>query len=456
MLTLNSKDIKATIKGEVVLTLKRRIGPFARRRKWLERTQWWSDKRLKRLQLTLLKRIVLYSYDSVPYYRRLMDKLAIRPEDIKDLSDIERFPIMSKADLKECGNDIVSRKFNPRFLKTAHTGGTTGLPIPLSRDLGSIGNEHAFVRRQFDWAGIGLDDRYATMMWQRVADVSTKVSRPYIYDAAMKELILSTFHICNETVEVYAKAMKGHRVKALLAYPSAAYTLAKGCLDRNMKVPLKAVLTTAETLDPLRKETISQAFCCPVYDFYGSSERVCYIHTCPQGRYHIVSEYGLTELLPAAAPNEDCFRIIATGFWNMAMPLIRYDIGDLVIKSDEICPCGRKFDVIKRIIGREADVITTPSGRTLGATAIECILAKVLYGMYSMPVAAGQVIQETSETMVLEYVPAEGFLNEHTQKLRQLLADNIPNDMKAQIRSVEKLTHTPNGKYLSFVMRQHH
>jgi len=456
MFRLNINDINATFKGSAAYLLKRRFGPFRQQRKWLNRTQWYSEHELKQLQLSLLKRTVTHAWETVGYYHNLMNSAGLKPCHIQSLSDITKFPITTKDDLKSAGLDMVSRKFSKRFLRTAHTGGTTGLPVPLKRDLHSIGNEHAFVRRQFDWAGIRLSDRSAYLTWRKVVPAGRKTARAYAYDAAMKELILSTFHLCQETAITYARAVKNYNITALVAYPSAAFILAKCCLEEGFNLPLKAVLTTAETLDIARRRIISEAFKCPVYDFYGCAERVCYIHTCPQGSYHIVPEYGLTELLPAEGPNRNCRRIVATGFWNMAMPLIRYDIGDLVIPSGGKCLCERDFPVIEKILGRESKPIVTNGGKILGATAIECILAQILYGTYQMPVIATQVIYLPDGKLRLEYVPATNFSQKDAQNLRMILTRELPEDTSFEIQRTDSITKTPAGKHLSFVMAQYH
>jgi len=456
MRTFNRNDIKTTLKGAMACLLKRHVGPFKARRKWLAQTQWWPEEKLKQQQLILLQRLVKHAYETVPHYQKLMKELGIKPQDIKSLEDIEKFPVMHKADMKRPGNELVSSKYSSFLMRTAHTGGTTGLPVPLRRDLKSIGNEHAFVRRQFDWAGVSMKDRCAYLEGRSVSLPSISNGRVYAYDAVMKELTLSTFHLSAEVVPSYAQAIKDYKVEVLVAYPSSAYMLAKGCLAEGISLPLRCVMTTAETLDDGKREVISRAFNCKVVDFYGSAERVCYIHTCEKGSYHIIPEYGLTELHPAEAPNEDCCRIVATGFWNMAMPLIRYDIGDLVRVSQDKCKCGRVFPVVDRIFGRDSNVITTPSGLTLGASAIECILARVLYGMYEMPVLAGRVIQEADDLVTLEYVPTEKFSEKDAEQLQAILRKQVPAEMRVDIRRSKEIDRTPRGKYVSFVMAEHH
>jgi len=448
------KDLKTTLKGAVVRSVKRWPSTFRRCRKWLNETQWWNADDLKKLQLRLLKRIISHAYETVPYYTSLMKGLGLTPDDIQDINDIKKLPIIDKKEVTNEGPNFISRKFSKMFLATGHSGGTTGPRLMLKRNFRSIADEHAFVQRQFDWAGIDLHDRCAYMMQQEVAPANQNPKRPYSYDAAMKKLFLSIYHLSEDTVPIYATAIKAYEIKALVGYPSAAYVLAKGCLDKRIRVPLKAVLTTAETLSSARKEIIANAFECKVYDFYGSGERICYVHTCEYGCYHIIPEYGLTELVRAEPPNDDSYRIIATGFWNMAMPLIRYAIGDLVQPSDDACQCGRAFPVIKKIIGRESNILTTPSGRVLGVTAIEDIMENVLFSIQKMPILEGQMIQESPDLMTLEYVPLEGFSPKDADKLKLLVAEHLPDDFRSNVRPVGKISRTVSGKALSLVIRK--
>ncbi len=449
-------DLKVTLKGAKTWLIKRRMGAFRRLYREITQTQWYSKEQLEAFQLARLQRLVRHVWETVPYYRRLMEERGIRPDDIRQLDDIQRFPIMSKDDLKTAGNDVVSTRYRGALLNTAHTGGTTGLPLPVRRDIWSIAREHAFVRRQFDWADLKTSDRCAYLEGRTVASPGQRPTSLHYYDAVMRELTLSTFHLTPEVVPHYAELLQTHKIRALIAYPSAAFVLAKGCLERGIRVGLHRVLTTSETLDEVKRKTIAEAFECPVFDFYGSAERVCYIHMCERGSYHVIPEYGVTELIPAAPPNEDCCQVVATGFWNLAMPLIRYNLRDLVKVSQRTCSCGRAFPVVDKIMGRDGNVIVTPSGLQLGASAIECILARILYAMYDMPVVAGRVVQDASDALTLEYVPDAEFTEEHAGRLARVMAEQTPPGMHAELRAKKELDRTVRGKFVSFVMANHH
>ena len=442
---------KVKIKGAVSLLTRRYAGPFWMRRRWLDKTQHLSTDQIEHIQLKLLKRLIKHCYKYVPYYRQIMDSKRISPLNFRSLDDIKRLPILTKQDVIRAGTRLISTKYPMWTLHKATTGGTTGKPLPVYRDVFSIGNEHAFVRRQFDWAGIGLSDRCAYLTWRNVVSPGKTVTKPYAYDPVMKELILSTFHLSADTALTYVAAMSEYDIKALVAYPSAAYVMAQVCIDRNIKLPLKAVLTSSEVLDDHRRQIIESAFECPVYDYYGSAERTCYIHTCEHHSYHILPEYGLTELHTAESQDADEYRIIATGFWNMSMPFIRYDTGDNVITESIDCPCKRDFPTVKRIIGRQSNSITTSTGRTIGATAMTRLFKNVLSGIKGVGILESRIVLQDNDRITLEHVSLDRLSEKQDQQLRSILEKQLPPELSVEIKQVKRIDRTKNGKSLSIV-----
>jgi phenylacetate-CoA ligase len=453
---MNWHDFRSTLNGLVTIAVKRAPWVYPSFHRFITRTQWYTASELAAFQLSQLRRVVSHAWATVPAYRTLMQGLGITPQDINTLGDITKFPIISKQHLKRDGPSYVSTAFCPKLLFTAHTGGTSGVPVPIKRDMASIAREHAFVRRQFRWAGLTGWDRCAYLEGRRIRGPASARHPPYHYDAATRELTLSTFHLEPATIQEYVKLMTRYRIVALIAYPSAAYVLAKHSIVQGRPIRLRCVLTTSETLSIPQRTLIGEAFSCPVFDVYGSAERVVYVHTCEKGRYHIVSDYGYTELVPAALPNQDCYRVIATGFWNMAMPLIRYDMGDLVRLSRETCSCGRAFPIVHSIIGRDGNTIVTPGGVELGASAIECILAHILYTMYDMPVFGARVCQERPDLLVLDVIPGPGFGAQHESRLLRAVSAQAPPGVRGLVRCVERIERTARGKWLSFARNEYH
>jgi phenylacetate-coenzyme A ligase PaaK-like adenylate-forming protein len=438
---------RTLLNGLQNLVVRRYAGPFWYRRHWLKKTEWMNEKELECLQLKLLRKLIKHCYKTIPFYQNIMDRNGINIASIKSLADIKQFPILTKKDILSAGKTIISSKYPRCFQRTAYTGGTTGTPMEIRRDICSIGNEHAFVRRQWDWAGIRFGDRCAYLTGRLIADTNRTDAKLYVFDPIMKELILSTYHLSEATAIDYARVMRKYNVKAIVGYPSAVCFLARVCIARSINVDLTAALTSSETLTSSMRTIIEEAFGCQVFDFYGSAERVCYIFTCEKGNYHINPDYGYTELVPVDQANPQRCRVVSTGFWSKAMPFVRYDTGDIVERSDKKCVCGRAFPVVESIEGRLADTIRTSSGREFGAA----ILTHLLYGANN--ILESQIIQEQIDAVRIEYVPAEGFSKKNLQVFQSLIAKHLPNELSVSFRKVDAVRRTSSGKVKPIVSR---
>jgi len=434
---------KAMTNGVAHLIVKRYAGPFWLHRRWLSKTQWLSSSELQKIQLKLLRRLVRHCYGSVPYYRNSMDERGISPDSIGTLKEIEKFPIINKREVLKAGHSIISTKYPKWAIHKGRTGGSTGTPMIVYRTLFSLGTEHAFIKRQWDWAGVGMREKSAWIFQRVVASPEKKDACLYEYDPILKELTLSAYHCSVDTALDYAKAIKERGIKVVVGYPSAIYMMAKTCMNSGFKLDLRVVISTWEAMtEPMRK-TISEAFGCRIFDFYGSGERVAAIHKCERGSYHIVPEYGLTELIPVDECEEDHFRVVSTGFWNKAMPLIRYDMGDIVARSDDRCSCGREFPVVKSIIGKEGDIIQSPSGIQLGVTAV----VQILYTIGGTNnVLETQFVQDALDHITVEFVPGPKFAEDDRTNMRNSAVRFLPRDLKVDFKQVEAVKRTPMGK----------
>jgi phenylacetate-CoA ligase len=86
---------------------------------------------------------------------------------------------------------------------------------------------------------------------------------------------------------------------------------------------------------------------------------------CEAGRYHVHREHCLVEIvdgagLPVAGGAQG--RLVVTGLLNLAMPLLRYDTGDLVTALEGPCPCGRTLPAHGEIHGRVSRIRALPPG----------------------------------------------------------------------------------------------
>lgn len=376
-----------------------------------------------------------------------MGARGIRPGDIGSLEDIRQFPVLRKETVVEQGLRFVSTKYPKSLVRQAQTGGTTGKPITLYRDVFSIANEHAFVRRQYDWAGIKMGQRCAHLMARPIVDPKKTEGRLWDYDPFMKELVFSGYHLSRENAKRYLEVMKSFDVRAICAFPSAMNILCHAYGQMAEAPQIESIITTAETLPKALKHKIEQIFHCPVFDNYGSSERVCYIFTCEFGTYHLQIEYGLTEFLPVGSEGTNDYRIISTGFWNWAMPFIRYDTGDVVRLCDKQCPCGRHFRTVESVVGREGDEVVTRSGRHYGPA----ILTYLVRGTRN--ILESQIIQDRIDHVTIEFVPTENFSGKDLEDLHSSISKHLPYELGYDLKQVCKIKRTSSGKLRPVVSR---
>ena len=430
----------------------KRLSPlFWWRRRWLARTQWWSQTELKQLQIRLLRRLIRHCHATVPYYREVMDRCRIRPDDIRTLEDLAVFPILSKAEVAMQGLNLVSRKYPRQLVHETQTGGTTGTPIHLYRDIFSIANEHAFVRRQFRWAGVGWRDRGAILLAQRIADPNRCGNGLWRYNCLMKELVFSSYHLALDTARLYLEVMKSHRIAYMYVFPSVLNILCRAKEECGIDLRLRSIMTTAETLPRPLQERAQAVFGCRVFDNYGSSERVCYICSCEQGSYHVVPEYGYTEFLPVQGQSNR-FRVVATGFWNYAMPLVRYDTGDIVSLASQPCSCGRQFAAVESIVGREGDIVKTVSGKEYGPA----ILTYLVRG--TDHVLESRIVQDAMDHITIEYVPTGQFTESDLVSFHQSIKKHLPGELAYSLQRVQAIERSAGGKFrpvVSQICRMH-
>ncbi len=440
-------NLGTTINGIRHAMVKRVLSPYGRYRRFLMKSQWWPESKLRHYQFKKLCNIIHYAYYHVPYYRRLFDQNGIKPEDIRSLTDIDRIPVLEKEDIRLHHKEMVARtKFVP-ILYRCNSSGTTGKPITLYRNLDNVGFEHALIMRQYAWGGIQPWERIATLRGELIADGKIEKEQYWTFSSAENRLVMSSYHISEDTVESYVNALKRFNPAAIDGYPSSLYALAKLMLERNIRIPLKAVFTSSETLLTSQKQVIEYVFACRAIDYYGMAERVAAIHTCEYGQYHIIPEYGYVELINCDNNDGDYYEIIGTSLTNFAMPLIRYRTGDIIKipENPDYCPCCRNYPVVEKIIGRMDDYIVTPSGKLIGR------LDHIFKGISN--VIQAQLFQPDREHIVLRIVPDKSYREQDGKNILNNLEKRLGEKMLFEIERLSDIPRGGRGKFKSVVSK---
>jgi phenylacetate-CoA ligase len=274
-------------------------------------------------QMDQLKEILMHSYQNVPYYRKLFDKISFDPSRFSAFEQMESIPFLTKAIIKENFDKLTSRNIIKNGSYLATTGGSTGEPLKVLLDYDSIFKENAFIYYFRKRLGYNFDDKLATFRGIEFGKKLWKLNPMY------NELVFSPFKLSRNTLKEYVVRINKYKPQYLNGYLSSLYMFAK-LLDEykvKLNIKLKGIFLISEDIDDVKRSFIEQFFSVKSLTFYGHSERCVIAEEIFPKQYSFDSFYGYTELIK----NEnDRLIIVGTGFLNYTMPLIRY-------MTDDIC-----------------------------------------------------------------------------------------------------------------------
>lgn len=423
-------------------------GRFAEFREQLARTEHFSQAELEAYQDERLRAVVAHAYETVPYYRRNFDAAGIKPSDVRGRQDLHKVPLLSRDDIRSNFEDLWSSRFPPRARRTGHTSGTTGTPLTLGYDQATVWMTYAVFDRHYRWARarFGRDgDRVAVARGNVVVPLDLTTPPYWRENRAQHQLLLSSFHLSPTTLPAYFEALARFRPAVMDGYPSTLYVLAKHLQGRGETFPVKAAITSSETLYDFQREVIEERFACKVFDYYALAERVVFSGECDAHEgHHIAMEYGLAEVLGPdglPVPRGTTGRLVGTSLHNMAMPLIRYVTNDLTALRPGPCRCGRALELMEDVTTKAEDMLTLQDGRLISPS----VLTHPFKPLES--IEGSQIVQTAPDAVTVRIVPGPGYTADLTEHLVRELGARIGADVRIDVQMVDRLETQPNGKF---------
>jgi putative adenylate-forming enzyme len=162
-----------------------------------------------------------------------------------------------------------------------------------------------------------------------------------------------------DSIENIVGKLNEQNPNMISAPPSMLKLLASEKENGRLKAKPVRVISYAEVLYPDVKEYIGRVFGCMVHEIYKCSEGAIAM-TCRYGSLHVNEDIVALELLNAdgtpTPPGKPCHRLIVTDLHKSVLPIIRYELNDVITLSHERCRCGSHFRVIEKIQGRADDL----------------------------------------------------------------------------------------------------
>lgn len=383
---------------------------------------------------SLLNKTLKYVKDYIPYYNNT------------EFNYIYTFPIITKDILRDKKNDFINNDFQMYMLE-ANTGGTSGTPLTFYLHKGI---SRAKEKAHFDWYwgqfGYKQDDK---ILMLRGAPL--KNNALYEYLAIDNKLSVSCYGLNKSNIGFVLEQIEKFKPKFIYGYPSAVKIFTKlvdGSHVNSLK-NIKAIFLGSEYLSYFDRSFFENYYQTRVVNWYGHSERLIHAGNCPYNdEYHIYPFYGYAELIDEnnniIEEANKIGKIIATGFDNKVMPLIRYDTGDLAEYSETTnCKCGFKGRSFKKIYGREQDYIYLNDDTTISVTAF-------IFGQHFnefSKILELQLVQNYLDVLDVNIVPNGIFDKKDIDSLKKQMSDSIQGKLKININLVGNIEKTKMGKH---------
>ncbi|MFQ5784951.1 MAG: phenylacetate--CoA ligase family protein [Alphaproteobacteria bacterium] len=412
----------------------------------LERSQWWPEEVLRKMQLHQLQPLLAHARKSVSFYHDRLGAIAgLRPGDL-GFEAWRDIPILSRRDIQDAGSALFSNSLPKEHgpLGQIHSSGSTGRPIMVK------------TTRITGLFFAALNLRYHLWHERDFSAKTVKITRPRPTDGKDRPVgwvpgyrsgPMVSFDV-NKTVDKQVDWLVDNKPGYLLTYPTNLQAILNHCRKTGIKFPhLKSVATMGEILTPEIRKNCKRDWGLEVSDAYSAMEVGMIAIQCPEHpHYHVQSESLLVEILDDAGkpcrPGE-VGRIVVTDLHNFAMPLVRYEIGDFA-EVGEPCACGRGLPVLSRILGRTRNLLLMPSGEKTWP---------VFSGRLTRDfpeLSQFQLIQRTPERIEVMLVAKQPLSADREEALRGVLGEELLHDFDFRIIYVDDIPRSAGGKFEDF------
>lgn len=408
--------------------------------KLLERSQYDPPDVVRGRQLSRLKRVLVHAYDSVPFYRQTWDAADVHPHDLRSLSDLDAFPVVTKADVRLRGEEFLSDRFRRDRLIVKRTSGSTGIPLTIRIDEAGKQWKAACTIRADQWSGYRLGQRVAKVWGNpeyRQFGWRGRLRNRFLDRA----VYLDTLQLQDSDITRFIDELRRKPPGLLFGHAHSLYLLARRLqADGVTGIRPRGIVSTAMPLHSWQRSTMADVFGVMPCDRYGCEEVSLIAAECEAHRGLHVNADSVHVEIEGDGPTGN---LLVTDLSNFAMPLIRYRIGDVATLGDgSACSCGRGLPTIASVQGREADFVVTPQGRLISGISLTENFALHIPGT-----AQVQLVQETIRHLRIRIVPDDRFNADSRRRIADLVTDTFGDGVRHDVELIDSIPQEPSGKY---------
>jgi phenylacetate-CoA ligase len=397
-----------------------------------------------------LRQLVRHAYENVPYYRRLFDEAGLKPGDIRGLADLHRIPVTTKATLQALGgSEMLTRGLEPAKLITRETNGSTGVPLTVRRQ-----RMEQLVPVFFLWRvrrELGLTPSLRVTFLTKFgpgAGSRSFLSRGRKRLQRLAGLRAWTRVSSTAPIDEVATRVRESNPDVIGGYAGVLNRLAGYLGEQQTELRPRLILSVAEQLTPTMRTRIEKVFHAPVRDTYACYELGMIAYECPKGgTYHVCDDNVIVEVLKDGGSSViepgDAGELVGTSLHFAAMPMIRYQLGDIVTNGPPQCTCGSPFSTLSAIQGRMNDYFPLPNGRVLHPYLIGTAVWRASFEWMHQY----QVIQERRDKVVMRIVQSRAPTGDELTTLERAIHDVLGPGVAVALEFVDDIAEEANGKF---------
>ena len=417
----------------------------------LDGTQWLDPAELRANQFRQLRALAEHCAAHSPFFARRLAAAGLSAAELATPGGLTRLPPLGRREVQDA-TDLRCSHVPTDHAPVAElsTSGSTGEPVRVARTAINDFLWLACLMRDQFWHKRNLKGRICSIR----ANVDKVVRNPNwggpaeaLFETG-EVLVVPITRPVNELIALIDK----FEPDSLLIYPNVLAGIVEECRARGRGFAgLNHIRSIGETLSPTLREDAAAFFGARVTDSYSSQELGYITLECPDApHHHVMAESVIVELLRedgSLCDEGETGRMVITDLHNFATPMIRYDIGDYA-EAGPPCPCGRGLPTLKRVVGRERNLLRLADGRRhwplLGGHHFREVA----------PVRQFQAIQHDFGRIEMRLVCERALTADEEVGLRTMIVKALGHDFTIDLAYfVDRLPTGANGKFEEFVCR---
>lgn len=334
-----------------------------------------TSNQIQDLQQERFRKLLRHVFQKSRFYKKYYQEHGIKDSDIEKIVP-EDIPVIDKKIMMENYDDLVcdpaiKRDALEQFIAESPDAGTSYKGVyKVIHTSGSSGAIGIFTYGPRDWlvakvigfrvAGLSIIPfkrsriAYIGATDGHYASITSLRNTPRIL---FKVLILSI----SSPLEQICRDISRFHPDSMIGYASGIDLLAQEQLTGNIDISPKKIWCMGEPLTPATRLNVEKAFNINPLNLYGTSETLSLAMDCnAHHRMHLFDDWFNIQIVDEniePVNSGQPGRLVITNLFNYTQPIIRYQMDDEIILSDEPCPCGWPFRVIDKIAGRSEETL---------------------------------------------------------------------------------------------------